>query len=307
MTAGTPGRRRAAGGGATSRSPSTSLPRGMGAPFRHAPAPADAQRPDALRLRLPASRLVGGRRRDDRRQACRRGRRPRSPEGPGLDRTARPTQPKRRVPQSRVGRSRSNPLLVAASAVLLALQVQLSVRRGREAVGPYRAVFGAEEVNRFGGTERPLLVVDDPSQVVARAVGLGARGVSPVLEEHGWLLGRFADPFGHRWEIGPVLVYPDVPAVVAFLAAAFSFIEGTRIGQDDRAQMAVGADGAVIAAGAGTARRAPGPAVTTTWSGCGAMTSAPRSPAPRPRPRRARGTRRPALRRARRHPRGPWR
>jgi PhnB protein len=23
-----------------------------------------------------------------------------------------------------------------------------------------------------------------------------------VGEEHGWLLGRLEDPFGHRWEIG---------------------------------------------------------------------------------------------------------
>ena len=52
---------------------------------------------------------------------------------------------------------------------------------------------------------RLLLVVDDPAGVVERAVGLGATLRSPVGEEHGWLLGRIEDPFGHQWEIGKPL------------------------------------------------------------------------------------------------------
>lgn len=121
-----------------------------------------------------------------------------------------------------------------------AVQVQLSVRRGPEAIAFYKAAFGAEEVYRFGGTddhedvvcqlsvdgapfwvedesppdgnfspetlggstERLLLIVAEPHEVVRRAVGLGGIEVSPVVEEHGWLLGRIDDPFGHRWEIG---------------------------------------------------------------------------------------------------------
>jgi PhnB protein len=117
---------------------------------------------------------------------------------------------------------------------------ELSVRRGREAVEFYEAAFAAVEVYRVGGTEeheevvsqlvvgnssfwvadesppnknfspeslggstvRLLLVVDDPGSVVERAVALGAREVFPVEEEHGWLLGRIEDPFGHQWEIG---------------------------------------------------------------------------------------------------------
>lgn len=120
-----------------------------------------------------------------------------------------------------------------------ALQVQLSVRHGRAAVEFYKAAFGAEEIYRFGGsdeqqdivcqlsvggslfwvedesppdgnfspetvggsTERVLLIVDDPGAAVRRAVGLGAAEVNPVSEEHGWLLGRIDDPYGHRWEI----------------------------------------------------------------------------------------------------------
>jgi PhnB protein len=30
--------------------------------------------------------------------------------------------------------------------------------------------------------------------------------VYAVAEEHGWRLGRVADPFGHHWEIGKPLV-----------------------------------------------------------------------------------------------------
>ena len=130
-----------------------------------------------------------------------------------------------------------------------AVQVQLSVRRGRAAIEFYKAAFGAEEIYRFGGTddhedvvcqltangtafwvedesppdgnfspetlggstERLLLIVEAPQDVVRRAVSLGATEVSPVAEEHGWLLGRIDDPFGHRWEIGlPLGPWPPI-------------------------------------------------------------------------------------------------
>jgi PhnB protein len=121
---------------------------------------------------------------------------------------------------------------------------QLAVRRGREAVEFYKAAFGAVEVYRVGGTaehesvvsqltvgdssfwvadESPLhenfspetlggatvkllLVVDDPQVVIDRAVELGAKQVYAAQAEHGWLLGRIEDPFGHHWEIGKPLV-----------------------------------------------------------------------------------------------------
>jgi PhnB protein len=124
---------------------------------------------------------------------------------------------------------------------------ELSVRRGREALEFYKAAFGAEEIYRVGGTEededvvaqlsvgnacfwvsdesppnknfspeslggstvRLLLVVQDPHVVVERAVALGATEVFAVGEEHGWLLGRIEDPFGHHWEIGkPLFEWP---------------------------------------------------------------------------------------------------
>jgi PhnB protein len=129
---------------------------------------------------------------------------------------------------------------------------ELSVRRGREAVEFYKSAFGAVEVYRVGGTDehesvvsqlsvgdgsfwvsdesppnrhhspeslggstvRLLLVVDDPRAVVERAVALGAEEVSPVGEEHGWLLGRIEDPFGHQWEIGkPLRAWPGYSGV----------------------------------------------------------------------------------------------
>jgi uncharacterized glyoxalase superfamily protein PhnB len=45
----------------------------------------------------------------------------------------------------------------------------------------------------------------------------------------------------------PVLIYPDVRAAVAWLTAAFGFVEKVRIGDDHRSQLSVG-DGAVIVA-----------------------------------------------------------
>jgi len=133
---------------------------------------------------------------------------------------------------------------VTTQAAQTGVSPELSVRRGREAVDFYKAGFGAIEIYRVGGTAedeevvaqlslgsalfwvsdespshksfspeslggstvRLLLTVPDPHSVVERAVTMGATEVSPVHEEHGWLLGRIEDPFGHQWEIGKPLV-----------------------------------------------------------------------------------------------------
>jgi PhnB protein len=134
-----------------------------------------------------------------------------------------------------------------AAAPQTSVQAQLSVRKGREAVEFYQQAFGAKEIYRVAGTDehpdvvaqltvgnasfwvsdespahqnfspetvggstaRLLLIVDEPRDMVARAVGLGATEIAPVTEEHGWLLGRIADPFGHHWEIGkPLISWP---------------------------------------------------------------------------------------------------
>jgi PhnB protein len=131
-----------------------------------------------------------------------------------------------------------------------AIVPELSVRRGREAIEFYKAAFGAVEEYRVGGTDtheavvaqlsiggaplwvsdespkhgnfspetvggsttRILLIVDDPATVVERAVGAGATVLSAVHEEHGWRLGRIADPFGHQWEVGTPLTSWPPPA-----------------------------------------------------------------------------------------------
>jgi uncharacterized glyoxalase superfamily protein PhnB len=56
----------------------------------------------------------------------------------------------------------------------------------------------------------------------------------------------------------PVLVYPDVRAAVAWLTAAFGFAERVRIGESHRAQMSIGADGAMIVADARGRQQPPG-------------------------------------------------
>jgi PhnB protein len=127
------------------------------------------------------------------------------------------------------------------------IQAQLSVRHGRAAVEYYKSAFGAVEEYRVGGTDddeavvaqlsvgdawfwvadesppdanfspeslgggsvRMLLIAPDPAAMIQRAVAAGGRQVYPAAEQHGWLLGRVADPFGHHWEIGrPLGAWP---------------------------------------------------------------------------------------------------
>jgi PhnB protein len=66
--------------------------------------------------------------------------------------------------------------------------------------GPSMGRFSPKAVG--GGTSRTLLVVEDPDTVLKRAVDAGAAERSPVVDEHGWRIGRVVDPFGHEWEIG---------------------------------------------------------------------------------------------------------
>ncbi|HWB23646.1 MAG TPA: VOC family protein [Gaiellaceae bacterium] len=44
----------------------------------------------------------------------------------------------------------------------------------------------------------------------------------------------------------PVLIYPDVREAVAWLGAAFGFVERLQIGENHRSQLNIGEDGAVI-------------------------------------------------------------
>lgn len=111
----------------------------------------------------------------------------------------------------------------------------LSVRNWARAVDFYEAAFGARELYRVDGggvaqlsvsgaefwvaeespqhlnfspeslggcSVRMLLIVEDPAAVCAQAVAAGAIEVAPVVDAHGWRLGRIVDPSGHHWEIG---------------------------------------------------------------------------------------------------------
>nr|WSY50573.1 VOC family protein [Streptomyces sp. NBC_00886] len=60
----------------------------------------------------------------------------------------------------------------------------------------------------------------------------------------------------------PVLIYPDVREAVAWLGAAFGFVERVRIGEDHRAQLGFG-DGAVIVGDVRHDRRPPRPGEVT--------------------------------------------
>ena len=124
------------------------------------------------------------------------------------------------------------------SSVKTSIVPWITVRDGEAAVNFYKAALGAIEVYRLdepgagvvvrlaingaefwlsdgvddatnqtpesvgGNTIRMILTTADPDAVFERALKAGASIVFPVSEEHGWRLGRLADPFGLHWEIG---------------------------------------------------------------------------------------------------------
>ena len=125
----------------------------------------------------------------------------------------------------------------ARASIPTSLAPWLSVREAAKAIDFYKSAFGASEVYRLdgeggalarlsidgaefwvseespehhnsspeslkGGTVRMILTVADPDAIFAQARKAGAAEVYPVSEEHGWRVGRVADPFGHHWEIG---------------------------------------------------------------------------------------------------------
>ena len=60
-----------------------------------------------------------------------------------------------------------------------------------------------------------------------------------------------------------MLIYPDVRAAVAWLESAFGFEEQVRVGDAHRAQLRVGADGAMIVAEVRGDQVAPTPGIAT--------------------------------------------
>jgi len=53
-----------------------------------------------------------------------------------------------------------------------------------------------------GCSVRILLIVADPKLICQQAIAAGAKEIAPVTEQHGWIMGRIIDPFGHHWEVG---------------------------------------------------------------------------------------------------------
>ena len=111
----------------------------------------------------------------------------------------------------------------------------LSVKNATEALAYYKAAFEAVELERLDddagdvivaqlsihgahfwiqtdpesspdarrpSSVRMILSVDDPDAVFTAAVAAGATEVTPISEDHGWRVGRIADPSGYHWEIG---------------------------------------------------------------------------------------------------------
>ena len=111
----------------------------------------------------------------------------------------------------------------------------LSVADGEKAVAFYKSAFNAVETYRLNNDEsvivrlsvngaefwisgaendsmfatplganniRMILITSKPDALFEQALAAGATEIFPVGEDHGWRLGRIADPFGLHWEIG---------------------------------------------------------------------------------------------------------
>ena len=93
-----------------------------------------------------------------------------------------------------------------------------------------------------------------------RAAGLDVRGLWHIGPDRGArgarAPARLSAPPLQSPTVIPVLIYPDVREAVAWLTAAFGFVERLRIGENHRSQLRVG-DGAVIVAEPGGYHRPP--------------------------------------------------
>jgi len=123
------------------------------------------------------------------------------------------------------------------AAITTSIAPWLSIKNGMGAAEFYKKAFGANETYRLespdglvtrlsidgaefwvseesSDADRPvtkskvneavrmIITVANPDALFAQALNAGASEVFPVGEEHGWRLGRLADPYGYHWEIG---------------------------------------------------------------------------------------------------------
>lgn len=134
----------------------------------------------------------------------------------------------------------SSPIMLMCSARRLdsseaSIAPWLSVNNAAEAIKFYKAAFSAVELYRLEdgdgniaiaelsvrganfwiqeeaasipamvgrGFFRMVITVNDPDALFELAIAAGATEIAPINEEHGWRIGRVADPFGYHWEIG---------------------------------------------------------------------------------------------------------
>jgi len=114
----------------------------------------------------------------------------------------------------------------------------LTISSGKSAIDFYKKAFGATETYRFedpsggivvrletegagfwvsiegaegegkpaiplgGDNVKMILITREPEGLFEQALKADATEVFPVGEDHGWKLGRLADPYGMHWEIG---------------------------------------------------------------------------------------------------------
>jgi PhnB protein len=86
------------------------------------------------------------------------------------------------------------------------LVVKLAVDRAEFWISGGSTDREAEAAQPLGGDAvRMILTTSDPDELFNRALKAGASEIFPVGEDHGWRLGRLADPFGLHWEIGHLI------------------------------------------------------------------------------------------------------
>jgi len=114
--------------------------------------------------------------------------------------------------------------------------------------------FGYDPIFVPAGEERTVAELGNAWKDEHSHRALAARSLAAALRSNPAVsTNRSAPPA----TVTPVLIYPDVRAAVAWLESAFGFGERVRIGDDHRAQLRVGSDGAVVVADVRGAQVAP--------------------------------------------------
>ena len=133
--------------------------------------------------------------------------------------TSRPSH--HNSPCAAAARRSSSTRRPSARASSIAWAARTRTRRSSPSCGRRRAFWVADEApasknfspESLGGSTVKLLLIDRRSPGGRRARDRPGRHRGlPGGAQHGWLLGRIEDPFGHHWEIGkPLVDWPPSP------------------------------------------------------------------------------------------------